>query len=72
MFREDALSGNPDIEAVPKQDVIDRLHNATRGTIKGPYHKTRHGFEILERIDQGWFDNNRGTLTSYARSFSRN
>ncbi len=50
-IREAALSGNPNIEAIPKRDVMKRLHNATRTTSKGPYHKTRHGFEILERID---------------------
>lgn len=32
---------------------MDKLHNATKGTTKGPYHKTRHAFEILERIDPG-------------------
>ena len=44
-FDEFALRGNPNIEAIPKRDVMDRLHNATRTTSKGPYHKTRHGFE---------------------------
>ena len=52
-FKESALSGNPNIEAIPKQDVMNKLHNATRATSKGPYHKTRHGFDILERIDPG-------------------
>lgn len=50
-FNEAALRGNPNVEAIPKQDVMNRLENATRATKKGTYHKTRHGFEILERID---------------------
>jgi hypothetical protein len=50
-FNEAALSGNPNIEAIPKRDVMNRLENATRATTKGPYHKTRHGFDILQRID---------------------
>jgi len=50
-FREAILSGNVDIEAVAKQDVLNRLENATRATRKGKYHKTRDGFAILERID---------------------
>ena len=50
-FRQSALPGNPSIEDVLKQDVVSGLQNATRGTKKGKYHKTRHGFEILERID---------------------
>jgi hypothetical protein len=50
-FAESALRGNPDIEAIPKRDVMDKLNNATRTTSKGAYHKTRHGFEILGRID---------------------
>lgn len=50
-FKGGALSGNLDIEAVPKREVLDKLNNATNGTTKGPYHKTRHAFEILECID---------------------
>jgi hypothetical protein len=46
-----ALPGNPNIEEIPKPDVLDGLRNATRGTNRGPYHKTHHGFDILERID---------------------
>lgn len=52
-FKESALSGNANIEAIPKQDVMSRLRSATKATSKGPYHKTRHGFDILERIDPG-------------------
>jgi hypothetical protein len=50
-FREAALSGNPNIEAISKRDVMNKLESATRATAKGTYHKSRHGFDILERID---------------------
>lgn len=50
-FRTNALPGNPAVEAIPKQDVIDGLARATRDTTKGEYHKTRHGFAILENLD---------------------
>lgn len=50
-FRKSALPPNPTIEEIPKVDVASGLDRATAGTAKGPYHKTRHGFEILERLD---------------------
>ena len=50
-FRRQALPQNPDIEDVPKQDVDNGLDRATRDTGKGRYHKGRHSFEILERLD---------------------
>jgi hypothetical protein len=54
-FRASALPGNPDIEQIPRSAVMDGLHNATRATGKGAYHKTRHGFDILERrLKAGW------------------
>ncbi|MGA3025582.1 MAG: DUF4276 family protein [Bryobacteraceae bacterium] len=46
-FRDNALPGNPNPEQIPKRDLMDGLDRATRGT----YHKTRHGFPILERIN---------------------
>lgn len=52
-FQASALPPNPNIEQIPKRDVMNGLHNATRATDKGPYHKTKHGFDILERIDPG-------------------
>lgn len=48
-FRESALPRNPEIEQIPKRDIMDGLGRATAAAGKGPYHKTRHGFEILER-----------------------
>ncbi len=48
-----ALHGNPRVEEILKRDVSDRLHQATRHTRKGPYHKTRHAPDLLARIDPG-------------------
>ena len=50
-FNTSALSGNADIEGIPKQDVQSGLAAATRPTKKGSYHKGRHSFDILELID---------------------
>jgi hypothetical protein len=50
-FRPNVLPGNPAVEAIPKVDVMDGLVRATRDTTKGEYHKTRHGFAILEILD---------------------
>jgi hypothetical protein len=50
-FRESALPRNPNIEDVPKGDLMVGLDRAASGTSKGSYHKTRHGFAVLERIN---------------------
>ena len=50
-FRENSLPRNPKVEEIPKRDVMDGLEAATSETTKGRYHKTNHGFDILERID---------------------
>jgi hypothetical protein len=50
-FNSSALPGNPKIEEIPKRDVMRGLAGATKLTTKGVYHKTRHGFELLEHID---------------------
>ena len=50
-FKRNAAPANPEIEQVPKRDVARGLQNAARRTQKGQYHKTRHGFEILSRLD---------------------
>jgi len=50
-FLPGSLPGQPNIELVPKQAVFDALRHATRKTQKGEYHKTRHGFDLLEQID---------------------
>lgn len=50
-FSQNALPARREIELIPKVDVQTGLDNATRQTQKGPYHKTRHGFDILAVID---------------------
>ncbi len=50
-FKADALPGYPNPENAPKRDLMDGLSRATRETSKGDYHKARHGFPILERLD---------------------
>ena len=50
-FRRNALPQNPKIEEIPRQDVLAGLDNATGATTKGTYHKTRHGFEMLARLN---------------------
>ena len=50
-FREQALSKNPNIEAILKQDVNNSLKSATKDTGKGDYHKGNHSSGILETLD---------------------
>ena len=50
-FRKNALPRNTRIEEVSKRDVSAALERATKGTMKGKYHKTRHGFAILASIE---------------------
>jgi hypothetical protein len=50
-FRSSAIPQWPEIEGIPKVDVLSGLHRATRNTTKGSYRKGRHGFEILGRLD---------------------
>jgi len=50
-FRQSALPPNAAIEAISKRDVFEGLQRATATTKKGPYHKTRHAFDILARLD---------------------
>ncbi len=50
-FRPNTLPGNPAVEEVTKQDVMEGLARATQDTTKGEYHKTRHGFDILGALD---------------------
>jgi hypothetical protein len=49
-FHENSLPNNPNVEQIAKDVLAKALKNATRATRKGPYHKTRHAPEILERI----------------------
>lgn len=50
-FRENALPGNPNVEAIPKPDVLNGLGDATRGTRKGRYSKGAHDADLLRWID---------------------
>lgn len=50
-FRENALPGNPNVEGIPKQDVISGLSDATRGARKGRYSKGDHDVELLDLLD---------------------
>jgi len=50
-FNGNALKKKPQIEEIPKGDVLDCLREASKKTLKGRYHKTKHAPEILERID---------------------
>ena len=51
-FKQNALPARPDIEKIPKNDVLNGLKNATRsGVSKGEYEKGRHAFDILAQID---------------------
>lgn len=51
-FHQNALPRNPKIEEIPKPDIFDGLKNATRQCEK-QYHKGKHSFKILARLDPG-------------------
>jgi len=40
-----------DTEPIAKDKIEKGLAAATKGTIAGVYHKTRHGFDLLGKID---------------------
>ena len=50
-FSENQLPANPNIEQIPKNDVLNRLSAATTNTTKGKYHKTKHAPALLENVD---------------------
>ncbi len=51
-FNPAALPSNARIEQIKKTDILEGLKRATsRSRTKGKYHKTRHGFDLLESID---------------------
>jgi hypothetical protein len=50
-FLRNSLPRQTDIEQISKQDVFRVLRHASKRTQKGEYHKTRHGFELLELIE---------------------
>lgn len=51
-FLIDAIPKTRDIESIRKARVYEVLAHATKNTkTKGEYHKTKHGFDLLERIN---------------------
>jgi hypothetical protein len=50
-FQRNALPRHKDIEAVPKEQLLDKLKRATEKTQKGPYAKIRHCADLLGRLD---------------------
>jgi hypothetical protein len=50
-FHKNALPRHQDIEAVPKEQLLDKLKRATEKTQKGPYAKIRHCADLLGRLD---------------------
>jgi hypothetical protein len=50
-FLAGSLPGQPNVELIAKVDAIRALQHASRPTQKGEYHKTRHGFDLLERAN---------------------
>ncbi len=51
-FLAASLPGQANIELISKADVFRSLQHASRNTkTKGEYHKTKHGFDLLEMID---------------------
>ena len=51
-FRREVLNANPNVEEIPKRDLVSRLRAATKDTVKGDYyrHKTAHGPDLLAGI----------------------
>ena len=50
-FRVNALPGNLRVEEIPKQDVLNGLHSATRSCSKGVYNKTSHASALLTQLN---------------------
>jgi hypothetical protein len=49
-FQRSAVRSNPDVEQIPKEDVLAKLKSATRKCQKGEYQKTNHAPELLGLI----------------------
>jgi hypothetical protein len=50
-FLRKSLPRQKNVELIDKERVFNALSHASRPTRKGKYHKTRHGFDLLELID---------------------
>jgi len=44
------LKGNPNVEQIPKADVLTRLKKATSETKSGEYHKIKHAPKLLQEF----------------------
>jgi hypothetical protein len=50
-FNLNSIPKNPNVEELDRNTLYSSLKAATRLTQKGEYHKTRHGPELLKRVD---------------------
>lgn len=50
-FNSHAIPRNPNVELISKAELEDALKRATIHTIKGEYHKIKHGSQILKLVD---------------------
>ena len=50
-FVRNSLPHQKNIEGLDKKRVLESLRHASKNTQKRSYHKTKHGFELLELID---------------------
>jgi hypothetical protein len=50
-FRKMALKPNPNVEAISKRDLFEGLNAATKDTLKGKYHKTKHAPALMQAIN---------------------
>lgn len=50
-FNSNSIPKNPNVEGLDRHTLYSSLKAATRLTQKGEYHKTRHGPELLKRVD---------------------
>ncbi len=69
-FRRQALPRNPDIESVTKQEVLNGLAQAARGTKKRDYNKGRDSFEILGKLDPDKIRQSSGWGNRFIRGLS--
>ena len=51
VFQKNALKRNPQIEHIPKDDILSSLKAASKKTKKGEYQKTAHPPRLLASID---------------------
>ncbi|GBE93127.1 DUF4276 family protein [Nostoc cycadae] len=50
-FKENAISKNPNVETIAKDNLEPSLKAATSQTTKGEYHKINHASKLLELLD---------------------